>query len=110
MNNIDQRRMISDQHRALAIEADHTFIANNTTLLNQFVGLVMMMVRALTRINLNTTQTSNPFRKLKMQLLVFYSIPAFFIFGASAIILVIMYFCIFELVLHLSQKMIISTN
>lgn len=91
--------MKSDQHRALAIEADHTLIANTT-----LVGLVMMLVRALTRINPKTTSTTNPLRKLKMQLLVFYAIPAFFIFGASSIILLAMYLCIFEMVLRLVKK------
>lgn len=108
MNNIDQRRIKNDQHRALAIEADHTVIANSNVL-KQFIGFVMMLVRLLNHINLNATQTSKPHHKLKMQLLVIYSIPAFFIFGASAIVLIVMYLCIFELVLHLAKKTIVST-
>jgi hypothetical protein len=113
MNYIYQQKIKSDQHRALAIEADQSNFANpitiGSTLLNQFVVLAMSLVRALIHIN-PTSQTSKPFHKLKMQLLVIYSIPAFFIFGASAIILVVMYLCIFELVLHLAPKSVIGAN
>lgn len=98
MNYFDQLNVKTDQPRALAIVADQSNIVNAAQY-NLWMAIAMFLVRAFNRINPFTAQTTNRSRKLKLQLLTIYAVPSLFFFGASGILLMVMYLCIFELVL-----------
>jgi hypothetical protein len=98
MNAFDRHNNYNDQPRALAIFADQNDIAK-TLQISFWMAIAMFLVRTLNNINPFKAQANSRTRKLKLQLLTMYAAPSLFFFGASGIVLIIMYLCLFEMVL-----------
>ncbi|MEM0999467.1 MAG: hypothetical protein AAGN35_20585 [Bacteroidota bacterium] len=95
--NFYQHKTATKKPRALAISTDA--VPSGTPVPAIWTAVTTLII-SLFKLSISlSTQTDSPHRKLKLQLLTVYAAPSLFFFGASGIILIGMYFCIFELVL-----------
>ena len=83
-----------NESQTIAVSIESTFIQQ----------VMLVLAGVLSFFSFPVSKSSPAVQKLKMQLLFVYAIPSLFIFGASGIVLIALYFCIFELVLAIARK------